>query len=213
MFLVIFEVQPKPERRDDYLALAGVLKPKVEAIDGFIDVERFASKRAEGRLLSLSTWRDEEAVIRWRTHAEHQRAQQKGRREIFQDYRLRVGEVTADMQPNGLRSERQRFDDTESSGTKIATVTEAMLRDSGGAGAKPDLSSLLGLDNNVDGLVDQEAFESIYTAGKFVLLASWRHADGAKGWIPPMQEGRAIRHRRVRIVRDYGLVERTEAPQ
>ena len=68
MFAVIFEVQPKPERWDDYLDLASELKPKLEAIDGFIDNERFESKRTKGRLLSLSTWRDEKAVIRWRSH-------------------------------------------------------------------------------------------------------------------------------------------------
>src|SRR5260370_25512843 len=68
MFAVIFEVQPKPERWDDYLGLAKQLKPKLEAIDGFIDNERFESKRTKGRLLSLSTWRDEKAVIRWRSH-------------------------------------------------------------------------------------------------------------------------------------------------
>jgi len=67
MFVVIFEVQPKKERWDDYLALAKQLKPKLETVDGFIDNERFRSKRTEGRLLSLSTVRDEKAVIRWRT--------------------------------------------------------------------------------------------------------------------------------------------------
>src|SRR6201991_3904355 len=99
MFAVIFEVQPKKERWDDYLNLAKQLKPKLEAIDGFIDNERFGSKRTEGRLLSLSTWRDEKAVIRWRTHGEHHGVQEKGRFEVFEDYHLRVGELTADSTP------------------------------------------------------------------------------------------------------------------
>src|SRR3984885_7554097 len=96
MFAVIFEVKPKKERRDDYLALAKILKPEVEKIDGFIDNERFGSKRTEGRMLSLSTWRDEKAVICWRTFGVHHEIQEKGRAEIFQDYHLRVGEITAD---------------------------------------------------------------------------------------------------------------------
>ena len=87
-------MQPKPERWDDYLSLAKELKPKLEAIDGFIENERFASKRTTGRLLSLSIWRDEKAVICWRTHGEHHGAQEKGRFEIFADYHLRVGEIT-----------------------------------------------------------------------------------------------------------------------
>ena len=99
MFAVIFEVQPKRERFDDYLNLAKSLRPQLEAIDGFIDIDRFASKRTEGRVLSLSIWRDEKAVIRWRTHAEHHGAQEQGRFEIFEDYRLRVGEITADTAP------------------------------------------------------------------------------------------------------------------
>ena len=72
------------------LSLAKQLKPKLEAIDGFIDNERFKSKRDERRVLSLSTWRDEKALVRWRTHGEHHRVQEKGRFEVFEDYRLRV---------------------------------------------------------------------------------------------------------------------------
>src|SRR5574338_1391203 len=103
MFAVIFEVTPKKERWDDYLGLAKFLKPKLEAIDGFIDNERFKSKRPEGRLLSLSTWRDEKSVVRWRTHESHHGVQKKGRFEIFDDYHLRVGEVTDDtLPPEGL---------------------------------------------------------------------------------------------------------------
>ena len=66
MFAVIFEVQPKADKFKDYLDLAKFLKPKLEAIEGFIDNERFESKRSKGRVLSLSTWADEKAVIRWR---------------------------------------------------------------------------------------------------------------------------------------------------
>ena len=71
MFAVIFEVRPKQKHWDDYLGLAKQLRPKLEAIDGFLDNERFGSKRTAGLLLSLSIWRDEKSVIRWRTHGEH----------------------------------------------------------------------------------------------------------------------------------------------
>src|SRR5579884_3201066 len=96
MFAVIFEVIPKPERRDDYLHEAGRLRPELEKIDGFIANERYASLERAGWVLSLSIWRNEKAVIRWRTQARHHRTQEKGRFEIFADYRLRVGEITAD---------------------------------------------------------------------------------------------------------------------
>ena len=79
MFAVIFEVQPKSDRWDQYLGLAKQLRPELERIDGFIENVRYSSRRTEGRLLSLSIWADEKAVIRWRTHAMHHGVQEKGR--------------------------------------------------------------------------------------------------------------------------------------
>lgn len=93
MYALIFEVQPKPGRQQDYLDIAAALKPELEKIDGFISVERFQSLAAEGKILSLSFWRDAEAVKRWREHDRHRRAQLKGRNEVFADYRISVVEV------------------------------------------------------------------------------------------------------------------------
>jgi heme-degrading monooxygenase HmoA len=215
VFAVIFEVQPRKERFDDYLDLAKALKPKLEAIDGFIDVDRFASKRTEGRLLSLSIWRDEKSVIRWRTQGAHHAAQEKGRFEVFEDYRLRVGEITRDTAPpKGLSVEQQRFDATETGEAKTATITELLPRENTLA-AKPDtLASHLGLRPGVDGLIDHETFESIYHPGKLLLLAGWRDPDTAEAWSPTKPDAYAsLRHRHVRIIRDYGLFDRREAPQ
>ncbi len=64
MLAVIFEVIPAPDRREEYLDLAAQLRPELEKIDGFISVERFASLTNENKILSLSFWRDEEAVRR-----------------------------------------------------------------------------------------------------------------------------------------------------
>src|SRR5258707_7567504 len=99
MFSVIFEVHPRQEKFDLYLDLAKGLRPIVEAIDGFIDNERFESSRRPGWVLSHSTWRDEKSVVRWRTVAKHHDTQQRGRDEVFQDYHLRVGEIVADTPP------------------------------------------------------------------------------------------------------------------
>ncbi|HET7594866.1 MAG TPA: antibiotic biosynthesis monooxygenase [Stellaceae bacterium] len=93
MYAVIFEVQPKAGRQQDYLDIAAALKPELEKIDGFISVERFQSLTTEGKILSLSFWRDADAVKRWREHDRHRRAQFKGRNEVFADYRLSVVEV------------------------------------------------------------------------------------------------------------------------
>jgi heme-degrading monooxygenase HmoA len=96
MIAVIFEVWPKPERRHEYLDIAAVLRPELDAIDGFISVERFESLSEPGKLLSLSFWRDEAAVRAWRNLDAHRRAQAKGRGEVFADYRLRVAGVIRD---------------------------------------------------------------------------------------------------------------------
>lgn len=96
MIAVIFEVEPDPARRQDYLDAAAALRPELEAIDGFISIERFASLARPERILSLSFWRDEEAVKRWRTLPEHRAAQAAGRAGIFRDYRLRVAAVVRD---------------------------------------------------------------------------------------------------------------------
>ena len=96
MHAVIFEVEPETARRQDYLDIAARLRPELERIDGFISVERFQSLTQEGKILSLSFWRDEEAVVRWRRHEQHRDAQRAGRGGIFRNYRLRVAAVVRD---------------------------------------------------------------------------------------------------------------------
>ena len=96
MMAVIFEVWPAGGRKDDYLTLAASLRAEVERIDGFISVERFQSLTNPGKILSLSFWRDEASVVRWRRHEEHRAAQRAGRTGIFRTYRLRVAAVVRD---------------------------------------------------------------------------------------------------------------------
>jgi hypothetical protein len=85
-----------------------------------------------------------------------------------------------------------------------------MVVDPKGVAAPDDLQSRLGLAAGTAGLVDLEMFASIYTPGKLVLLASWRDAAAAQSWEPA---GSTLRHRQIRIIRDYGMFERREAPQ
>ena len=96
MIAVIFEVFPAPDRKQEYLEIASNLRPELENIDGFISIERFASLTNEGKLLSLSFWRDEEAVKQWRRFEGHRLAQSRGRNGVFADYRLRVAGVIRD---------------------------------------------------------------------------------------------------------------------
>ncbi|MES2899088.1 MAG: antibiotic biosynthesis monooxygenase [Pseudomonadota bacterium] len=96
MIAVIFEVVPHAETRDEYLAIAADLRPLLEHVDGFVSIERFQSLSQPGKVLSLSFWRDDEAVQRWRNTEEHRAAQAQGRAGIFAHYRLRIASVIRD---------------------------------------------------------------------------------------------------------------------
>ena len=116
MFAVIFEVQPKPGRVQDYLDVAARLRPELEKIDGFLSIERFQSLTTEGKYLSLSFWRDEAAVKRWRSHTQHHEAQAAGRNDIFADYRIRVAEVARDYGMFERREAPQHFPEIKRAG-------------------------------------------------------------------------------------------------
>lgn len=96
MIAVIFEVSPRQGSTERYLDLAAQLRPLLEQIDGFVSIERFRSLAEPDKLLSLSFWRDEEAVARWRQLEVHRAAQREGRADVFADYRLRVATVLRD---------------------------------------------------------------------------------------------------------------------
>ena len=213
MFNVIFEVRPRAGEFDRYLELAQQLKPALTAVDGFIDNERFASLQRPGWVLSLSTWRDEKSLVRWRTDAQHHRVQALGRAQVFDDYRLQIGEVFADSDAGpGELPNQQRFDETEIGSAKALTVTELLgpaaaaqawvQRASRAMGAAPDTP------------IGIELYESIYTPCKVCALAAWRSAAAAQRWMPAGEAGvRLLRHRGLRVVRAYGLHDRREAPQ
>ena len=182
MFAVIFEVHPRPGHWDDYLNHAGILRPEVQAIDGFISNERFASRIEAGWLVSLSIWRDEKSVVRWRTHAQHNEFQAKGRSEILAGYHLRVAEVVADSGAP-IAPPQQRFDATEVGQSKFLTLIEAPMRDG-------------------------TPFESITRPGQGLTLQGWPDQPAAEASLSNATGRRRI----VRVIRDYGMRDRAEAP-
>lgn len=212
MFNVIFQVRPHSDKYDKYLELAQDLKPRLSATDGFINIERFTSLTRPGWVLSLSSWRDEKSIVRWRTDSEHHRAQTQGRANIFDDYTLHIGEVVkdslvgADELPN-----QQRFDETEVSLVKAMGVTELQCV---APSAQTSIHAALAALNS-DGLVGRvELYESIYSAGKFCALSSWSSVVASKRWtVGPSPEVEWVRHRSARIIRTYGMTDRREAPQ
>ena len=100
MIVVIFEVHPNPDNKEEYLDIAAKLRPLLSEIDGFISIERFVSLQDESKVLSLSFWENEAAIERWRNMEQHRQGQAKGISHIFTDYRIRVGHIVRDYTLN-----------------------------------------------------------------------------------------------------------------
>jgi heme-degrading monooxygenase HmoA len=215
MFSVIFEVHPKPEQWAAYLGLGKMLKPELEKIEGFVDNIRYRSLRRDGWLLSLSGWRDEKALVRWRTQAKHHTVQEKGRSEIFLDYHLRIGQLTQDTRPpEGYALHEQRLDETETGDATTITLIDAKRPPEWVKQASPDdVAKWLGLAPDAQGLVAWDVFDAVLTPGDIILLVSWRDLASAAAFESAVALKDGARLRRVRVVRDYGMFDRREAPQ
>lgn len=215
MFAVIFEVHPKPDQWDAYLGIAKALRPELEQVDGFIDNVRYASLTREGWLLSLSGWRDEKAVVRWRTRMRHHQAQERGRTAVFADYHLRVGEIIRDTRlPDGQSVAEQRLDETEAGDATTVTLMDAKRSPAWvKAHGADEVAQSLGLVADAPGLVAWDVFDAILTPGDVILLTSWKQKRDAEAFAQAaaLPEGARLRH--VRVVRDYGMFDRREAPQ
>ena len=215
MFSVIFEVRPKPEQWDAYLGNAKMLRPELEQVDGFVDNIRYKSLTRDGWILSLSGWRNEKAVVRWRTATRHHAVQEKGRSEILLDYHLRVGQVTHDTRvPAGQRIEEQRFDETEvGEGTTVTLIDARLPATSCDAGSASGIASYLRLDPKVHGLASWDVYDAVLTPGDVILMMVWKTKADAAAFTRSMTLPPGGRLRHVRVVRDYSMFDRREAPQ
>jgi heme-degrading monooxygenase HmoA len=215
MFSVIFEVFPNNKSYDNYLDNAAMLRPELEQIEGFIDNIRYKSLTREGWILSLSNWRDEKSVVRWRTRMRHHEVQQRGRDEILADYHLRVGQITTDNEvPKGYALTEQRLDVTEvGEGTAITLITATRPAEWKQTDNPYDCAEWLGLNPWVRDSTSWDLFDAVLTPGDLILLISWKDNAAAQDYEDSLMPKDNARVRRVRIVRDYGKYDRREAPQ
>jgi heme-degrading monooxygenase HmoA len=215
MFSAMLEVKPYAEQFDAYLGMAKMLRPELDKIEGFIDNNRYASLTRAGWLLSLSSWRDEKSLIRWRVETKHHKIQQAARDRVFSDYRLRIGQTVADTRlPEGEELLEQRLDVTE-----VGEGTAVMLLDGRRdpewvkqAGADAVRESL-GLELWPEGLVAWDAFDALLTPGDVIVVATWRDMAAAEAFAREARLPEGVRLRHVRIIREYGMFDRREAPQ
>jgi heme-degrading monooxygenase HmoA len=200
MFAVVFEVCPKPEAWDAYLSTAKMLRPELERIDGFVGNVRYRSLTRAGWILSLSTWRDEKALVRWRTHAAHHSAQERGRDSILLDYHLRVGEIISEDDTT------RRSDETATGQGTVVSLVGATLTSSDSA----DVAAQLGLDTAATGLVAWDIFNGVLAPEDTVLLQTWKTVGDVRCSQPNIPGAWT---KAIRIIRDYGMFDRREAPQ
>jgi heme-degrading monooxygenase HmoA len=217
VFAVLFEVQPNSSQWTAYLTHAKALRPELENIPGFLTNIRYGSLTQPGKILSLSTWRNEKALVKWRTQAAHHLVQEKGRAGILDDYHLRVGEVVDDSQSEDHENERgERFDETEIGKGKAVVMVDGTMEAEWVKLRKEnpkDVAYEFGLDESADGLMEWDVFEAVLTPGDVILMVTWRDGDIAQSFGKHLAAKSERRMRRVRVVRDYGKYDRREAPQ
>lgn len=186
MFAVIFEVSPQPASYQRYLDLAAALRPKLDAIDGFISIERFQGISVAGWILSLSFWRDEAALIRWRADGEHHAAQTEGRESIFTDYRIRVVRMIEGLDP-----------------TAVNDGAQAVV----GLWEYPDIDPAAAPSGKL--------YRSLTDANKHIALTDFSCVSDATNWQAHCATaGTSLEHLRCgAVLRDYGLCVRDQAPQ
>jgi heme-degrading monooxygenase HmoA len=215
MFCVLFEVHPRSDQWDAYLDYAKQLRRRLERMDGFIDNTRYRSLGREGWILSVSTWRDEKSLVRWRVDAQHHAVQEKGRTEVFLDYHLRIGPVTHDTSVAGNDTLREeRLDETATgAGTTVVLIDASCPLDPLSPMDPNRRAASLGLDTTAAGLVGFDVFEAVLTPGDFIVMSTWRDETHARTFHALAPVPGDARLRQVRVVRDYGMFDRREAPQ
>ncbi len=186
---LLFEVTPKPETFDEYLAIAARLRPELDESGGCLFIDRFRCVREPARILSYQIWRDEASLVKWRVNTEHHKAQTLGRTRIFDDYRLRIAQVIYEESSDGeWRPERlSTYNDPAAQAPRYLTIAE----------------SRQALDTG-------ESYESLYRPGEFATVVDVPEPSAA---LRMADMTGAFRVRLCETERDYGMFDRGESPQ
>ncbi len=205
MFSGMLEVNPKSDQVDRYFGMAEMLKPEVEKIDGFVDNTRFFSLTRPGWLLSLSSWRDEKALVRWSVEGHHPQVMQAARNRVFADYRMHIGEITRDTSvPAGHTLLQQRLDVTEVAPGKAITLLDSKREPDWikKVGAHVVVKSL-GFDPGAYEVVEWDAFDAVATPGYVIALVKWADLGKAEAFEGGLTLPEGVLIRKIRVVSDY----------
>lgn len=199
MHLLLFEVTPFPERRNEYLDIAARLKAELERTGGCRHIERFRHLRHAEKLLSFQIWEDEASLVAWRNNSAHQEVQVYGREMVFENYRLRVAEAIPDWQ-NAIGTSSARLTDA-AAGDRLVVVLQSDLPYL----ASPQLSPA------AREALDVQSFASLYRADQYVHLIQAR--PDQLETLRDLGQGDPRHSHAAVVTRDYGLFDRSEAPQ
>ncbi|KAG8527983.1 uncharacterized protein KY384_006899 [Bacidia gigantensis] len=211
VFSVIFEEKHNSEHWSTYVAGAKILRPISESIPGHIDHILYRSLTREGWNLSLSSWANEKALVRWRTTKEHCKYQDMGRNKLLVDYHLRVGLNVQDSHGAAAAGSLEQ--------TEVGDATMILLHD---IVKSPDwvkektpenIANSLGLRQQQLGLVQWDVFDEVLQPGHVLLLSCWKDQSATLAFEGEYNWENGVRLRTVQIVRDYGMFDRREAPQ
>jgi heme-degrading monooxygenase HmoA len=200
MMSLFFEVEIKPGRTDQYLNLAGSLKPELEAMGGCLFLDRFKSLSRDNLILSYQIWQDEGSLTAWRVQAHHHEVQTLGRDKVFTDYRIRVAQVIYEAkrgQSVWQPEWRTLYNDPARRPPTYVLVTESKSRQLPGAAEWRS-----------------ETFASVYHEGQFAHLIALPDQQSGVAVVPRLFDEPTTEYVRiVEVVRDYGMYDRAEAPQ
>ena len=197
MIGLFFEVTPRPGHEQAYFDIAAGLKPQLDKNSGLMFIDRFKSLTRSRVVLSYSHWRDEASLAAWRTDAKHHAAQVAGRQQHFEDYRLRIAQLVCEWLPeSGLRQL-----DTNNAYNDPALRPERFLI----AGTS---------SSQIEADAESDVLASVYREREYIVLRpALSFADG-KGSLDRLSRTGAMTSVRLFLIsRDYGMHERTEAPQ
>jgi heme-degrading monooxygenase HmoA len=214
MFVVLFEARCRPSARNEYLQSSDELRATLGNRPGFLREQCLHSLRRKDWFLSLSEWQDEKALVRWRVDERHHQVQQRSRASHLLDYHVRVSELVADTQlPDGESLKQQRFDATQSGRGPVGTLLSVQRSRNKPQESPIDIANRVGLEPFSAGCVAWDVYENVRDANDIVLLAYWPDRDAAQHFGSQVDLSGGNRFRQLRILRDYGMFDRREAPQ
>jgi heme-degrading monooxygenase HmoA len=200
MIGLFFEVQTKQGHRDQYLDLAASLRPALDANGGCLFIDRFQSLSRDNLLLSYQIWQDEGALTAWRVHARHHRVQEVGREAVFSDYRIRIAQVIHEARPKQPVWKPERRTPYNDPARRAPTYVLAAESKNAGLPVKTDWR--------------RDTFSSVYREGQIAHLIDVPDAQSGIDLGARLFADSTTEYVRVfEVMRDYGMYDRTEAPQ